>query len=517
MPPMAKTLLSDRAAIGGKQADRHDRVGEDFDSGVEGLDPRAPRTLCSSARRLQHRFQIDRHRVIARGDHVLLMHVGRGEAVQQREPGAGAAEESRAAVRVGAAGMRDEFGPAIAVARDGADGFQRDRRDRRGSAARSRRARRCRAADPWACRRRARRRRNDRCGPSGRHCADRTDRPRSSATRPAAPGCRRSRRIAGRSASSRRTNSRDVSIHCRVSVAISRNSTGLSSNSAAETAGFHVGDELRCVGAAVARHCRACAPGEALVERRGGRGRTIPRAASARRQARADVSRLAAAAASSRCQSRRSACATTGASSSSNAQGSRRVAASRPAFRPRLAAPPRSRRRRAIQAGGRADMLGRPRANRSRTALERQAVARQPALKQRSSPAGARPAPCGKAARGQIGIAVRRRATGSKSSDKSSSMVAARSRQALVKGIHRDRSDHVAQSMAMRRYLITGRFAACPGRRASLSVAVMPQCNAPLRRRFHARNGRENHAIYLHKSAICHIAGYTLQYPQPMI
>ena len=51
---------------------------------------------------LQDRFQIDRHRMIAGGDHVLLVHVARREAVKQRKPGAGAPEEALAAGLVGA-------------------------------------------------------------------------------------------------------------------------------------------------------------------------------------------------------------------------------------------------------------------------------------------------------------------------------------------------------------------------------------------------------------------------------
>ena len=44
--------------------------------------------------------------------------------MQEREPGAGPPEEPPATFRVGASRVRDEFGPAIAVARDGAHGPQ---------------------------------------------------------------------------------------------------------------------------------------------------------------------------------------------------------------------------------------------------------------------------------------------------------------------------------------------------------------------------------------------------------
>ncbi len=51
---------------------------------------------------LKDHFQIDRHRVIAGRDHVLLMHVGGGKAVEERKPGAGAPEEPVAAFPIGA-------------------------------------------------------------------------------------------------------------------------------------------------------------------------------------------------------------------------------------------------------------------------------------------------------------------------------------------------------------------------------------------------------------------------------
>ena len=50
------------------------------------------------------------------------------KTVEQRKPGAGAAEKSREALLIGAAGMIDELGPAIAVARDRAHGLERDGR-----------------------------------------------------------------------------------------------------------------------------------------------------------------------------------------------------------------------------------------------------------------------------------------------------------------------------------------------------------------------------------------------------
>ena len=53
--------------------------------------------LCSLGGCLQDHFQIDRHRVVARRDHVLLVHVAAGEAVEERKPGAGPPEKSLAA------------------------------------------------------------------------------------------------------------------------------------------------------------------------------------------------------------------------------------------------------------------------------------------------------------------------------------------------------------------------------------------------------------------------------------
>ena len=102
-------------------------LASDFRGGVEGL----RFGLCGFVLvggRLKDRLQIDRHRMIAGGNHVFLVHVGRREAVKQRKPGAGAPEKSLAAVLIGAARVIDEFGPAVAVARDRAHRLQFDRR-----------------------------------------------------------------------------------------------------------------------------------------------------------------------------------------------------------------------------------------------------------------------------------------------------------------------------------------------------------------------------------------------------
>ena len=65
--------------------------------------------------------------MLASRDHVLLVHVGAGEAVEERKPCARPPEKSLAALVVGAAGMIDELGPAVTVARDRAHRLQFDR------------------------------------------------------------------------------------------------------------------------------------------------------------------------------------------------------------------------------------------------------------------------------------------------------------------------------------------------------------------------------------------------------
>ena len=53
--------------------------------------------------------------MVTDGDEVLLMQIGDGEAVQQREPGACAAEEAREVLRVPASRVLDELRPPVAV------------------------------------------------------------------------------------------------------------------------------------------------------------------------------------------------------------------------------------------------------------------------------------------------------------------------------------------------------------------------------------------------------------------
>ena len=83
---------------------------------------------------------------------------------------------------------------------------------------------------PWVCRRRARRRRNQGSVPCDRSCAGSESPPPIVVTRHTWSASTKVRRMAGRSAASRSINSREVSIHCRVTDASRRSSTGLSSN-----------------------------------------------------------------------------------------------------------------------------------------------------------------------------------------------------------------------------------------------------------------------------------------------
>ena len=73
--------------------------------------------LCCCGKGLQDHFKVDRHRMIAAGDDVLLMHVGGGEAMKERQPCAGPAKEPLGPLLIGAPRMVDEFGPAVTVAR----------------------------------------------------------------------------------------------------------------------------------------------------------------------------------------------------------------------------------------------------------------------------------------------------------------------------------------------------------------------------------------------------------------
>ncbi len=121
-----KDFVVGRASIGRKQADRHDRIADDIGGGIEGEIFRGFGVAFLGSG-LQNHFQIDRHRVIAARDHVLLVHVGCGEAVKQRQQAAGTSEKPRETFRIGARRVIDELGPAVAVLRDRAHGFELDR------------------------------------------------------------------------------------------------------------------------------------------------------------------------------------------------------------------------------------------------------------------------------------------------------------------------------------------------------------------------------------------------------
>lgn len=70
-----KDVIVDGAAIGRQQADRHHRIADDVERGVEGFAFRIARLVLVGAR-LENGFKVDRHRLIAGGNDVLLMHVG---------------------------------------------------------------------------------------------------------------------------------------------------------------------------------------------------------------------------------------------------------------------------------------------------------------------------------------------------------------------------------------------------------------------------------------------------------
>ena len=116
-----KYLVEGGAAVSRKQADRHDRIGENISRRIGSLFLGVRRVVRGGG--VEDRFQIDRHRMVAGGDHVLLVHVGGGETMQQRKPGAGTPEKQLAAGRV-RAGVLDEFRPTVAVTGDRAHGFQ---------------------------------------------------------------------------------------------------------------------------------------------------------------------------------------------------------------------------------------------------------------------------------------------------------------------------------------------------------------------------------------------------------
>ena len=97
-----------------------------------------------------------------------------------------------------------------------------------------------------------------------------------------------------RSASRRTTNSRDVSIHCRVIEAINRNSTGFSSNNCRKPTDLHLFDKPVVARTAMCALCLQNGLGSAsrldktLVERRGGKHCTTAREENCAGRTRAD-------------------------------------------------------------------------------------------------------------------------------------------------------------------------------------------------------------------------------------
>ena len=75
---------------------------------------------------LQDHFQVDRNRMIAVGDDVLLVHIRGGEAVKERQPSASPPEKPLQPLLIGAARVVDEFCPAVTVAHDRAHRFEID-------------------------------------------------------------------------------------------------------------------------------------------------------------------------------------------------------------------------------------------------------------------------------------------------------------------------------------------------------------------------------------------------------
>ena len=100
-----------------QQADRRYRVRDQFPRGLVGLRFR-PRSIGSRCAGLKEGFDIDRHRMVAGGDHVLVMNIAGHKAVEEREPCPGSTEEPLAALLRLAPGVVDELGPSVAVTRN---------------------------------------------------------------------------------------------------------------------------------------------------------------------------------------------------------------------------------------------------------------------------------------------------------------------------------------------------------------------------------------------------------------
>ena len=163
-----------------------------------------------------------------------------------------------------------------------------------------------------------------------------------------------SRRMAARSELRRMTNSRDVSIHCRVTEAINRNKTGLSSNRRRKPPVFISATnrsycDVRAISRASPRHGRRSIGlprlDETLVDCRSRKAAQFLEQQMAQASARG-TGQIAGGPPSIAAQSSASACSTTGANRCSNAQGSAWPGAQAGGCPwPGLAMPPRSRSR----------------------------------------------------------------------------------------------------------------------------------------------------------------------------
>src|SRR4029077_18426764 len=92
-------------------------IGDDFPCGCIRL--RVLVVRAALLRSLKRGFEIDGDGLASYGDEVLLQHIGDGEAVQEPEPGACAAEEAGELLVISASRVLDEFRPPIPLAGKG--------------------------------------------------------------------------------------------------------------------------------------------------------------------------------------------------------------------------------------------------------------------------------------------------------------------------------------------------------------------------------------------------------------
>ena len=208
IPPIANTLLSGDATIGGQQADHQDRVGDNFRRGLRTPAPRSRAVCCSDAgacRIISRSIGTGCSPAAIMFSWCMSLPAKQWNSASQAP--ARRKKRSQSSV-VGAAGVLDELGPAVAVARDRAHRFQFERSAAAVQALDQRvpgnvEAHVLRLVDDARAVLEA-----ARSAPSGRHCAGRRGRPRSRQRGRRASAWRMSRRIAARSASRRRTKSR---------------------------------------------------------------------------------------------------------------------------------------------------------------------------------------------------------------------------------------------------------------------------------------------------------------------